>query len=215
METALLSLIKVNKLTLSWLCVAFALFMSPISAGAAAQEGFKHQLTLPEVVQQIMSMHFGEKPLGSQSLESFINSLHSKQQFQKRAGIFVTLSRQGKTRACWGSIYPQYENLVKSTAYATIGALTKEYRYPPVRATEWKKLHAQVTVIKGVEPISSISFQNPLRDGLMVRSGGKSGVLLPGEALDAHYQLVLCKLKAGIKSGEPCQLYRLRTEIYE
>src|SRR5262249_13537090 len=103
----------------------------------------------------------------------------------------------------------------KQTVFSTLNALTKEYRYPPIKKSEWKKLKPQVTVVKGVEPITSIAYQNPLRDGLLVRSGGKAGVYLPGEAADAYYQLVQCKLKAGIKPGEPYQLYRLRTDIYE
>src|SRR5262249_4386389 len=145
----------------------------------------------------------------------FAASLPVSAEFRRPAGVFVTLSRKGQSRACWGGINPSQDSIVKQTVYATIDALTKEYRYPLIKKTEWKLLKPQVTVITGVEPISNIAFQNPLRDGLLVRSGGKAGVYLPGEAADAHYQLVHCKLKAGIKPGEPCQLYRLRTEIYE
>lgn len=181
---------------------------------AEAVPGTGAEMSLVEIARRTMAMHFGEAP-SSSSIEKFADSLITKKHFRERAGVFVTLYRNGKTRACWGSIYPQSDTIAKSTVYAALGALTKEYRYKPVSASEWKKLKTQVTVIRSVEPISSISFQNPLRDGLMVRAGGKSGILLPGEASDAVYQLVQCKLKAGIKSGEPCQLYRLRTEIYE
>ncbi len=179
----------------------------PLNAG--------REVSLVEIARQTMAMHFGEGKSPALGLDNFASSFTTKKHFRQSAGVFVTLSRGGKTRACWGSIYPQADTIAKSTVYATIGALTKEYRFKPVVASEWKKLKTQVTVIKSVEAIPRISFQNPLRDGLLVRSGGKSGVLLPGEASDAHYQLVQCKLKAGIKTGEPCQLYRLRTEIYD
>jgi AMMECR1 domain-containing protein len=174
-----------------------------------------HEMSLPEIARQTMAIYFGEEKGPAGGLDEFADKLVTKQHFLKSGGVFVTLSKHGKTRACWGSVMPQAKTIAKSTVYATMGALTKEYRYKPVSATEWKTLHTQVTVIKGVEPIPNISFQNPVRDGLLVRSGGKAGVLLPGEASDAVYQLVQCKLKAGIKSGESCQLYRLRTEIYE
>ena len=166
-----------------------------------------------DIAVETMSIYFGQRK--GLSFENLAKNSRVSSKFKKPAGVFVTLSSHGKTRACWGSIYPQHESIAKSTVYATLGALTKEYRFPPIKAREWQKLHTQVTVIKEVEPISSFREVNPLRDGLIVRSGGKSGVLLPGEAVDAHYQLVACKLKAGIKPKEPCQLYRLRTEIYE
>lgn len=172
------------------------------------------EMSLVEIAKQTMAIHFGEKKAKG-GVESFANGLVTKKRFQQPAGVFVTLYRGQKTRACWGSIYPQADTIAKATVYATMDALTKEYRYKPISLSEYKKLKAQVTIITGVEPIPSISFQNPLRDGLLVRAGGKAGVLLPGEASDAYFQLVQCKLKAGIKSGEPCQLYRLRTEIYD
>jgi AMMECR1 domain-containing protein len=171
------------------------------------------QMDPKDIAVETMAIYFGQRK--GMSFENLAKHARVPSTFRKPAGVFVTLSSRGKTRACWGSIYPQSDSIAKSTVYATLGALTKEYRYAPIKAREWQKLQAQVTVIKEVEPISSFREVNPLRDGLIVRSGGKSGVLLPGEAVDAHYQLVACKLKAGIKPKEPCQLYRLRTEIYE
>lgn len=179
------------------------------------QPDLSTEVSLPEIARQTMAVQFGDRSIGTKTLEQFATEFPVRAQFRKPAGLFVTLSIKGKTRACWGSVYPEEDTIAKSTVYSTISALTKEYRYPPVRRSEWKRLKVQVTVIKGIEPIESISFQNPLRDGLLVRSGGRGGVILPGEAIDAHYQLVLCKLKAGIKSGDPCQLYRLRTDIYD
>jgi len=184
-------------------------------AGATLSAANPHEMSLVEIAHQTMAIYFGEEKAPDGGLDEFADKLVTKQHFLKSGGVFVTLYKGGKTRACWGSIFPQAKTIAKSTVYATMGALTKEYRYKPVSATEWKNLKTQVTVIKGVEPIQSISFQNPLRDGLLVRAGGKAGVLLPGEASDATYQLVQCKLKAGIKPSDPCQLYRLRTEIYE
>jgi hypothetical protein len=51
--------------------------------------------------------------------------------------------------------------------------------------------------------------------GLMVRAGGKAAVILPGEASDAYYQMVLCKLKAGIRPKQPCQMYRIKADVFK
>jgi AMMECR1 domain-containing protein len=162
-----------------------------------------------------MEFYFDLPPQNHKSLSQFIRDLPVLPQYRKPAGVFVTLSQKGHPRACWGNVFPEHHNLVESTAYATIGALTKDYRYKPINSAEYPKLKAQVTVVTAIEPISSINGQNPRRDGLMVRAGGKSGVILPGETVDATYQLVQGKLKAGIQPNQTCQLYRIKTEIYE
>lgn len=211
-------LIKLAKTFLRCAICLILLLFQGANAGASARSvqeaNNKLELSLPEVVKQTIAIHFGERKL-SGTLDQFAQDLPVPARFRKSAGVFVTLSFNGKTRACWGSIYPSQSSIVKQTVYSTVDALTKEYRHKPIKKAEWKSLKPQVTVITGVEPISNMAFQNPLRDGLLVRSGGKGGLFLPGEAADAHYQLVQCKLKAGIKPGEPFQLYRLRTEIYE
>jgi len=187
------------------------------------------QLSLPQVVARTLEFHFkprlpaglgpiarsGKDSTKTEALAEFVASLPVASAFKRSAGVFVTLSRAGKSRACWGSVFPEHQDLVKATIYATLGALTKEYRYSPVRSNEWKLLKPQVTVVQAVEPIAGLWAQNPLLDGLMVRSGGKAAVILPGEARDAHYQLRQCKLKAGIRPGEPCQLYSIKAEVYD
>jgi len=162
-----------------------------------------------------MEYYFETDRLKKGSISQLLKEFPTDKSGNNKYGVFVTLSYAGKSRACWGSLTPQHGDLVASTVYATVGALTREYRFTPVKANEVKKLKVQVTVVRSLEPIHRISEQNPLADGLFVRSGGKSGILLPGEASDAYYQLVQCKLKAGIKPGEPCQLYRIRADVYQ
>jgi AMMECR1 domain-containing protein len=169
-----------------------------------------------QLVRKTMAIYFNHEQRSSGNpYQALIQQFTKSSAHQKPAGVFVTLSRQGRSRACWGSIQPQHNTIAESTVYATLGALTKDYRYRPITAAEWDSLKPQVTVIKALEPIENLHGQNPLRDGLMVRQGGKSGVILPGEAKDATYQLVQCKLKAGIRPGEPFQLYRIIADVYQ
>lgn len=170
--------------------------------------------SLASLSRQTMQLYF-EGPGLNQSAMRLLLKQKIPKQYDRAAGVFVTLSKAGKTRGCWGSLYPTHSTIVESTVYTTIDALKKDYRYGPITNGEWKKLKPQVTVIENVEPIVSIKSQNPLHDGLMLKAGGKSAVLLPGEVSDAYYQLVKCKLKAGVRGGEPYQLYRIKATIYE
>lgn len=169
--------------------------------------------SLPEIARQTLAFHFSN----GKSLADFANSFYVSPEYQKPKGLFVTLSTNGQTRACWGSLEPRYENLVQATVFTTAQALKHEYRYKPIGKTEWQKLKPQITIVNNLEPISGgvhgLSGQNPLRDGLFVRLGGKTGVILPGEVRDAYYQLVKCKLKAGIKPKEHCQIWRVKADV--
>ena len=149
------------------------------------------------------------------NLEDFVNQFTVPDNFKSSTGLFVTFSKEGKTRACWGSLNPKYHNLPEATVYTTLDALKKEYRHTPIQKDEIKDLKAQVTVVKSVVPVQSTSSVNPLRDGLMVRANGKGAVILPGETCDNHMQLVMAKLKANINSNQSCQLYRIETDVYK
>jgi AMMECR1 domain-containing protein len=170
--------------------------------------------SLPEVVADTLAYHFGDSKK-FKSLTELANSYKIPNYMKKPAGLFVTLSRDGKTRACWGSIHPYYSDLVSATVFTTDAALTKEYRFPRIKRNEYLLLKPQVTVIRDIKKLDSIRNQNPMLYGLMVQSGNRNAVILPGEASDAYYQLVLCKLKAGIQPKEQCQMYRIKTDVFK
>lgn len=167
---------------------------------------------LPEIARAALKRHFAGD--GTQSLSQFADSFAVPPCYQKQSGLFVTFSRDGKTRACWGALSGRYKDLVKATVYTTEEALTNEYRFKKVTADEVDSLKAQVTVVRQVEALSNLSQQNPRMCGMLVRSGSKSGVILPGEASDPYYQLMMCKVKAGIQRNEPCQIYRIKADVY-
>jgi AMMECR1 domain-containing protein len=188
--------------------VLIVLLASLLASSAWAGES----TALPQAVRRTMALYFNQET--SQSYSGLIRELSGTVKSRRPAGVFVTLSKAGKPRACWGSIFPQHKTILESTVYATLGALGKDYRYPPITRTEWSHLKPQVTVVRAIEPIESIREVNPLRDGLMVRAGGRSGVMLPGETTDATYQLVQARLKAGIRPNTSYQLYRIIADVY-
>lgn len=175
------------------------------------------EASLPEISRLTILHHFksDENPEWKNlSLDEFSQRFIVKNEFKKDVGLFITLIKNGDTRACWGSINSTKKDLVRATVYTTVDALNKDYRYSRVRKSEINQLIPQVTVIKRIVAINSMSTVVPLKQGLMVRAGGKGAVLLPGEASDPHYQLVKTKLKAGIPMSQPCQLYKIEADVY-
>lgn len=182
---------------------------------------------LPEIARLCLYKYFGKlnesgasnkeivKAGADLSFVEWADKFRVEPEFLKSAGVFVTLSKHGKTRACWGSVNSREANIVRETVLSTLGALKKEYRFKPIQYHEVKDLKFQVTVVKGLQAVTHAKEINPFKDGVMVRSGGRGAVILPGEAVDSHYQVVLAKLKAGITPEQACQIYKIRTEIYD
>lgn len=170
-------------------------------------------LKLNEIAMKTVENHFSPDQK-RKALTKLVEEFSKDKNAGQPKGLFVTLSKDGKTRACWGSITPEHNNLIASTVYTTEAALDKEYRFARIKRSEVPDLKAQVTIIKSVEPIDSIREINPIRHGLFVRQGGKAAVLLPRECVDAHYQLVQCKLKAGIPVNSRCQMYRINADVF-
>lgn len=202
-----------------------------------SQKGAIHY-SLPDVAMYTVRYHFGllDPPnmggLKVDSLEDLTKQMSASapattSDNARIKGVFVTLSKKGKTRACWGNLQGSSQNLVRDTVFTTMDALKKDYRHPQIRASEVNFLKPQVTVIRKMQAINSVAEINPLKDGLMLRQGGRSGVVLPGEAYDSHHQLVMCKMKAGVSNkgknsvnsnssnSSNYQLYRLEADVFK
>lgn len=130
-------------------------------------------------------------------------------EWQRSAGVFVTLSRDGRTRGCWGTLVPTSPDLAQATIRAALGAAQRDHRYPPLRASELPEVSIQVAVVREVIPIRSTSEIDPTRSGVFIRAGGQGGVLLPGEALTSEWQLATARRWAGIPDHIPVEIFRV------
>jgi len=93
----------------------------------------------------------------------------------------------------------------------------KDPRFNPVRLEEIDELTVSVDVLMPPERIESSAELNPKKYGVLVRSGYRSGLLLPDlEGIDtAAEQIAIARRKAGIGPREPVELYRFEVHRYE
>ncbi|WGS65983.1 AmmeMemoRadiSam system protein A [Marinitoga aeolica] len=135
----------------------------------------------------------------------------------RRAACFVTLHKfNGDLRGCIGTIEPVYENLAIEIRENGIAAATRDYRFSPVTVSELDEIQVSVDVLSEPEPVESVDELDPNVYGVIVVSGWKKGVLLPAiEGVETvEEQLRIAKLKAGIYSAEPYEIYRFTVERY-
>lgn len=116
------------------------------------------------------------------------SKLNLEKQFQEdfsfNSGVFVTLNNPLGLRGCIGYPLPD-KKLFNALEEAAIAAATEDPRFPPVKSEELKSIKFEVTILTPPEtifvdkPEEYLSKIKVGRDGLIVRNGFNSGLLLP------------------------------------
>lgn len=135
---------------------------------------------------------------------------------KEKKSCFVTLKKDGELRGCIGTVQPVRESLASEIKHNAIAAGTQDPRFWPVQASELPLLTISVDVLGEVEKISGFDELDPRRYGVVVRRGGKAGLLLPHlEGIDTvEEQVGIAKQKAGIAKDEDVELWRFEVERY-
>ncbi|OPL10100.1 MAG: hypothetical protein AVO34_12145 [Firmicutes bacterium ML8_F2] len=137
-------------------------------------------------------------------------------EYEERAGAFVSLKKEGRLRGCIGTIEPAHRNLAEEIAANAVSAAIKDPRFPPVRKEELPEISISVDILSLQERIRNKADLDPKKYGVVVRSGSRTGLLLPDlEGVDTvEEQLDIARRKAGILPGEPVELYRFQVTRY-
>ena len=137
-------------------------------------------------------------------------------EYYNRAGVFVSLKKDGQLRGCIGTVEPVQENLAEEIAANAVSAAVKDPRFAALDKKELPSLSVSVDVLGPMERISSEDQLDPHQYGVLVRSGSRSGLLLPN--LDGvntvKEQLDIARRKAGIMPGQHEELYRFKVTRY-
>ena len=129
---------------------------------------------------------------------------------QNRAGVFVSIHKEGKLRGCIGTFLPTRENIAKEIISNAVSASTRDPRFDPIGSEELKWLEINVDVLSAPEKISSTDDLDVRRYGVIVSSGSRRGLLLPDlDGVDTvEEQVDIARRKGGIRKDEPVTLER-------
>jgi uncharacterized protein (TIGR00296 family) len=148
--------------------------------------------------------------------------------FDRKSGVFVTIHTYPgrELRGCIGFPEPSLR-LIDALVEAAI-ASTHDPRFPPLKGDELDRIIVEASVLTKPE---SINVDDPRnypkkirigRDGLIVRKGSRSGLLLPQVAtdhgLDEKGFLMHVCLKAGLPPdawlGKDVRIFRFRSLVF-
>lgn len=162
--------------------------------------------------------------LARQTIEAYVKTGHIitppaklSDEMKGKAGVFVSLKKQGELRGCIGTIASTTGSIAEEVIRNAIEAATRDPRFPPVSKDELQDLEISVDVLSEPEPAGSIKDLDVKRFGVIVKSGHRRGLLLPNlEGVDSpEEQIAISRRKAGIGPEEPIELFRFEVRRYK
>ncbi|HWQ89875.1 MAG TPA: AmmeMemoRadiSam system protein A [Desulfitobacteriaceae bacterium] len=141
----------------------------------------------------------------------------SPELLNKRAGVFVSIKKNGQLRGCIGTISPVQKNIAEEIMHNAISSGTEDPRFQPVKEDELAELVYSVDVLGEPEKIDSLQDLDVKRYGVIVSSGLYRGLLLPDlEGVDTpQQQVAIARQKAGISDSEEFKLERFEVIRYK
>ncbi|MCR5508119.1 MAG: AmmeMemoRadiSam system protein A [Lachnospiraceae bacterium] len=122
----------------------------------------------------------------------------------RKAGVFVSIHKEGKLRGCIGTISSVYANIGEEIIENAISASTRDPRFNPIKPNELESLEISVDVLSDAEDISGKDELDVKRYGVIVTKGYKRGLLLPNlDGVDTvDEQVAIALRKAGLSENE-------------
>ncbi len=138
-----------------------------------------------------------------------------------KLGAFVTLNKQGRLRGCIGT-FRAAEPLYQTIARMALEAAFSDPRFQPVEKEELDLLDIEISVLTPMKRIYDPELVEVGKDGLYIRQGIYSGVLLPqvpvGYGWDRNEFLKQTCRKAGLPTdswkSKETELYVFQAEIF-
>lgn len=140
--------------------------------------------------------------------------------FDFNSGVFVTINKSEQLRGCIGYPLPS-RKLYQALVDSSIAAATEDPRFPPVDSSELDKITFEVTVLsrplkievkEAKEYLSEIKIG---RDGLIVKNGFNSGLLLPQVPLEYGWNVREFLENTCLKAGLPKDCWKDPETIIE
>ncbi len=171
--------------------------------------------------ERIRQRHMQEDPyvrLARETVESYVTERKkpevpdwaAAEMKRDRAGVFVSIHKDGKLRGCIGTFLPTRNCIAEEIIQNAVSAATRDPRFDPVTADELEWLEINVDVLSAPERIRGPEELDVKRYGVIVSSGSRRGLLLPDlDGVDTvEEQVNIARKKGGIREDEPITLER-------
>jgi AmmeMemoRadiSam system protein A len=127
---------------------------------------------------------------------------------RRPAGAFVSLhTKAGDLRGCIGSIHP-VAPLCQAVSSSAVNAAFRDPRFLPLGREELDSVEVEISVMGPILAVHDLDEIVVGRDGLIVRRGGRAGLLLPQVATDFRWDRDSFLSHTCVKAGLPPDAWR-------
>lgn len=142
-------------------------------------------------------------------------------ELKKIGAAFVTLEKHGRLRGCIGQIIAM-EPLYKCVIDMAVSAAVNDPRFPQVTQSELEDIDIEISVLTPLQRVKKIDEIKVGRDGLYIKKGYYSGLLLPQVATDYGWNREEFLMQVCHKAGLPpmawkesdAELYRFQAVVF-
>lgn len=137
------------------------------------------------------------------------------ERLSREHGAFVTITIDGQLRGCIGQV-GAHGPLYKVIADMAQAAAFEDPRFPMLTREELDNLEIEISVLSPLERVRDFSEIKIGRDGLIIKLGMHSGLLLPQVATEYNWDVIEFLEQTCLKAGLGKNSYRDKfTEIYK
>jgi AmmeMemoRadiSam system protein A len=115
-------------------------------------------------------------------------------------GAFVTLKKSGQLRGCIGYT-SAVQPLNLTIRNAAVSAAVKDYRFQPVKESELKDIHYEISVLSPFRLITDINQIKIGKHGLFIKYNSSEGLLLPQVAVENNWDITTFLQQTCRKAG--------------
>lgn len=135
-------------------------------------------------------------------------------EMSERAGVFVSLKKDGELRGCIGTFEPTAKSIAEEILQNAASAALRDPRFPPVKKEELDALVYSVDVLTEPELVADADALDVKKYGVIVEYRARKGLLLPDLAgVDTvEDQLRIARQKGGIPADAPIRIWRFTVE---
>ena len=106
--------------------------------------------------------------LAKAAVESYINEIKTipppenlEENFKRRAGVFVTIEKNGELKGCIGTYLPLRQNIAEEIIHNAIFAASEDYRFGPIQKKELPYLSYTVYILNEPELVLIKEVSDP------------------------------------------------------
>jgi len=184
--------------------------------------GMRYEIAQRRALDDIKAAEDAYVKLARESVEKFVVTGQYAaipddlpEEMQARAGVFVSLKKDGELRGCIGTFQPAQKDVAEEILYNAVSAALHDPRFSPLKEDELPDIVYSVDVLTEPELVHDAAKDlDPKRYGVIVEARGRKGLLLPDlEGVDTvEDQLKIARKKGGIAADDDVRIWRFEVE---